>query len=177
MIYNLKTCISSITRSILSAFYPLIQKICKNALTNMSSTLIVRNWVSLIQKQYIFKKKKDLKNIELIQFPILLKPSKREDLKRKVFRNLKIDSPRDLNKVKRRIERYLDAGIKFLASEIIPGDENCIYAYVAYRDMNGKILNEWTGKKLTQYPDSFGVFASASNEAPEDCVATGKRTS
>ena len=125
-------------------------------------------------KTIYVQKKKDLKNIELIQFPILLKPSKREDLKRKVFRNLKIDSPRDLNKVKRRIERYLDAGIKFLASEIIPGDENCIYAYVAYRDMNGKILNEWTGKKLTQYPDSFGVFASASNEAPETVLLQGR---
>jgi D-aspartate ligase len=126
-------------------------------------------------KTIYVQKKKDLKNIELIQFPILLKPSKREDLKRKVFRNLKIDSSRDLNKVKKRIERYLDAGIKFLASEIIPGDENCIYAYVAYRDVNGKILNEWTGKKLTQYPDSFGVFASASNEAPEAVLLQGRK--
>ena len=66
------------------------------------------------------------------------------------------------------MENHLDSGIKFLASEIIPGGENCIYAYVAYRDMNGKILNEWTGKKLAQYPDDFGVFASASNEAPEN---------
>ncbi|MDR7665856.1 hypothetical protein RG963_08740 [Methanosarcina sp. Z-7115] len=126
-------------------------------------------------KTIYVQKKKDLKNIELIQFPILLKPSKREDLKRKVFRNLKIDSSRDLNKVKKRIERYLDAGIKFLASEIIPGDENCIYAYVAYRDMNGKILNEWTGKKLTQYPDSFGVFASASNKAPDAVLLQGRK--
>jgi len=126
-------------------------------------------------KTIYIHEKKDLKNIELIQFPILLKPSKRDDLKRKVFRNLKIDSPDDLNKVKKRIKSYLDAGIKFLASEIIPGDEDCIYAYVAYRDMNGKILNEWTGKKLAQYPDSFGVFASASNEAPEEVKIQGRK--
>ncbi|MFZ2499676.1 hypothetical protein [Methanosarcina sp.] len=119
--------------------------------------------------------KKDLVNIELIQFPILLKPSKREDLERKVFRNLKIGSLRDLNKVRKNLENHLDSGIKFLASEIIPGDENCIYAYVAYRDMSGKILNEWTGKKLAQYPDGFGVFASASNEAPEAVLLQGRK--
>ena len=126
-------------------------------------------------KTIYIHEKKDLKNIELIQFPILLKPSKRDDLRGKVFRNLKIDSPDDLNKVKKEMENYLDAGIKFLASEIIPGGDDCIYAYVAYRDMNGKILNEWTGKKLAQYPDNFGVFASASNEAPEEVKIQGRK--
>ena len=72
------------------------------------------------------------------------------------------------------MENYLSAGIRFLASEIIPGGADCIYAYVAYRDMNGEILNEWTGKKLAQYPDDFGVFASASNEAPEDVKIQGR---
>ncbi|HWR25001.1 MAG TPA: hypothetical protein VN278_02095, partial [Methanosarcina sp.] len=54
------------------------------------------------------------------------------------------------------------------------GNESCIYAYVAYRDMQGRILNEWTGKKLAQYPNSFGVFSSASNEAPEEVRILGK---
>lgn len=126
-------------------------------------------------KTVYIHEKKDLENIELIQYPILIKPNKREDLKGKVFRNLKIENPEDLNKVRQSIETYLDAGIKFLASEIIPGDDDCIYAYVAYRDMNGKILNEWTGKKLAQYPDNFGVFSSASNEAPEDILLQGRK--
>jgi predicted ATP-grasp superfamily ATP-dependent carboligase len=41
--------------------------------------------------------------------------------------------------------------------------------------MNGKILNEWAGRKLSQYPDSFGVFASASNEAPEEVKILGRK--
>jgi predicted ATP-grasp superfamily ATP-dependent carboligase len=125
-------------------------------------------------KTIYIQEKKDLKNLELIQFPILVKPSKRDDLRGKVFRNLKIDNSDDLNKVKKEIENYLDNGIKFLASEIIPGEGDCIYAYVAYRDMNGKILNEWTGKKLAQYPGIFGVFASASNGAPEEVRKQGR---
>jgi predicted ATP-grasp superfamily ATP-dependent carboligase len=126
-------------------------------------------------KTVFVQEKRDLKNIELIQFPVLLKPSKREDLKKKVFRNMKLESPEDLYQVREDLESYLAAGVKFLASEIIPGDGNCIYAYVAYRDMHGKILNEWTGRKLAQYPDNFGVFASASNEAPEEVMMQGRK--
>jgi D-aspartate ligase len=125
-------------------------------------------------KTIYIKVKEDLEKIKLIQFPILLKPNKREDLKKKIFRNMKIDGPEDLNKIRKVMETHLADGVKFLASEIIPGNDDCIYAYVAYRDMNGKILNEWTGKKLAQYPDSLGVFSSASNEAPEEVMIQGR---
>ncbi|KKH99277.1 hypothetical protein EO95_17050 [Methanosarcina sp. 1.H.T.1A.1] len=125
-------------------------------------------------KTILLQKKDDLENIKTIQFPVLLKPNKREDLRRKVFRNLKIDNPEDLKKVQKEIENYLDTGIKFLASEIIPGNGDCIYAYVGYRDQKGRTLNEWTGKKLSQYPDNFGVFSAASNEAPEEVLVQGR---
>lgn len=125
-------------------------------------------------KTILLQKKEDLKNIKTITFPILLKPNKREDLRRKVFRNLKIDDSEDLEKAKKNIEGHLESGIKFLASEIIPGDGSCIYAYVGYRDRKGRILNEWTGKKLSQYPDNFGVFSAASNEAPEEVLVQGR---
>jgi predicted ATP-grasp superfamily ATP-dependent carboligase len=125
-------------------------------------------------KTIIIQKKEDLENIKTLQFPVLLKPNKREDLRRKVFRNLKIDNPENLKKLKKIIEKYLDSGIKFLASEIIPGNGDCIYAYVGYRDQKGWILNEWTGKKLSQYPDNFGVFSAASNEAPEEVLIQGR---
>lgn len=66
-------------------------------------------------------------------------------------------------------------GIDFLASEVVPGDDAQIYAYTAYRSPCGRILSEWIGKKLTQYPDRFGVFSSASNEAPEEVRALGRK--
>jgi predicted ATP-grasp superfamily ATP-dependent carboligase len=64
--------------------------------------------------------------------------------------------------------------VSFIASEIIPGDGSNIYAYVGYRSMEGRILNEWTGKKLSQYPDDFGIFSSASNLAPVEVLEQGK---
>lgn len=125
-------------------------------------------------KTIFIKEKKDLEKIESVPFPILLKPTAREDQKTTVFRNMKINRLEEFEIIRSKIENYLNDGIKFIASEIIPGDESCIYAYVAYRDMRGRILNEWTGKKLAQYPDSFGVFSSASNKAPEEIRALGR---
>lgn len=110
-----------------------------------------------------------------IQYPILIKPNKRDDLKKKVFRNMTLENESDLHKNREKLENYIDAGISFLASEIIPGDGSCIYAYVGYRNKKGEILNEWTGKKLSQFPDDFGVFSSASNEAPDVISEQGRK--
>ena len=116
----------------------------------------------------------DLKKILSIQFPVLIKPTKREDLKVDVFRNLPLNNRKDFEENWQKLQHYLSLGITFLASEIIPGGGSNIYAYTAYRNQNGDILNEWTGKKLSQFPDDFGVFSSASNEAPDDVLMHGK---
>jgi len=70
---------------------------------------------------------------------------------------------------------YSNKNTTFLASEFIPGDDTNIYAYVGYRSQDGEILNEWVGKKLTQYPDIFGVFSSGSNEAPKIVKEQGRK--
>jgi D-aspartate ligase len=117
--------------------------------------------------------KDDLRSID-IHYPILIKPNKREDLKVNVFRNVTFESEKDLHQNIGELEKHIDSGISFLASEIIPGDGSCIYAYVGYRNKNGEILNEWTGKKLSQFPDDFGVFSSASNEASDTVRIQGR---
>lgn len=109
----------------------------------------------------------DLVNIHTLQFLVLLKPSKREDLNRNIFRNMQLQSPEDLEKVEKELKIYLNNGIRFLASEIIPGDEDRLYAYVAYRAMNGKILNEWVRKKLAQYPIILEDFQAPQTRPPK----------
>jgi predicted ATP-grasp superfamily ATP-dependent carboligase len=125
-------------------------------------------------KTLIIEKIDDLDKVASIQYPILIKPNKREDLKVQVFRNLQLDSKNDFEKNEGLLKDYLKMGISFLVSEIIPGDGSNIYAYVGYRNQQGIILNEWTGKKLSQYPNDFGVFSSASNEAPEEVLTLGR---
>lgn len=120
------------------------------------------------------KTKNDLDNIN-IQYPVLIKPDKREDLKIDIFKNIIIENQSDLIKKKEKISKFIDMNITFLASEIIPGNGNCVYAYIAYRNKNGIILNEWSGKKLSQFPNDFGIFASASNKSPEIVSKQGRK--
>lgn len=116
----------------------------------------------------------DLSRLESFVWPVIIKPTSRKDLTTTVFRSLILQSKQDLDGHLDELLRYVDEGISFLASEIIPGDGSNIYAYVGYRSKSGKIINEWTGRKLSQYPDDFGVFSSASNEAPDDVLIQGR---
>src|SRR5690606_14677023 len=73
-----------------------------------------------------------------------------------------------------RLKDFIGQGVEFIASEFVPGDDTNIYAYTCYRSQDGTIQNEWTGKKLTQYPDNYGVFCSASNEATSEVLEQGR---
>ncbi len=118
---------------------------------------------------------RDIAEIEKMLFPVLIKPNKRDDLVTDVFRSLLLRDNEELEKNKNKLRYFLDKNITFLASEFIPGDDTNIYAYVGYRSKKGEILNEWIGKKLTQYPDKFGVFSSASNECTEIVKQQGRK--
>jgi predicted ATP-grasp superfamily ATP-dependent carboligase len=117
----------------------------------------------------------DINKIRFMKFPVLIKPNKRNDINTDVFRSLFLETIHDYSKNFDKIKYYLDKQITFLVSEFIPGDDTSIYAYVGYRSQKGKILNEWIGKKLNQYPDNFGVFSSASNEAPDIIKEQGRK--
>lgn len=120
------------------------------------------------------KTPEDLEEIPRIGFPVLIKPSKRDDASMGLFRSIVLEDLDDFRGRRAELERPLANGVSFIASEIIPGDGSNIYAYVAYRDRSGRILNEWSGKKLSQFPDDFGVFASAANRAPEIVAQQGR---
>ncbi len=121
------------------------------------------------------KQLNDVNKIETMMFPVLVKPNKRDDLVTDVFRSLFLNNVEDFYSNKEKLSCFLDKNITFLASEYIPGDDTNIYAYVGYRSQKGEILNEWIGKKLTQYPDEFGVFSSGSNECLEIVKEQGRK--
>lgn len=117
----------------------------------------------------------DLSKVKDLMFPLLIKPNTRKDITIKVFRSLRIENELVLSENKDYLEAFLQQGLTFLVSEIIPGDTNGkIFAYTAFRNKSGKILNSWIGKKLTQYPDDYGVFSSASNGSPEIIKSQGE---
>lgn len=126
---------------------------------------------------YILRKKEDLQLIETLKFPIILKPNTRDDFHFKtLFRNKVLREYSEYNAFKDILKYWVSQSVPILVSELIPGNtDGTIYAYTVCRTRDGEIIGEWIGKKLTQYPNSFGVFASASNEAPEVIREQGRR--
>lgn len=114
-------------------------------------------------------------DLENLTFPIIIKPITRQDLSIPVFRNLYLEDLEALSQNLSLINSHLKNGVGFLASEFVPGDDTNIYAYTCFKDKNGDIKNEWAGKKLTQYPDNYGVVCSASNEFTEEVLEQGRR--
>lgn len=126
-------------------------------------------------KTILIERVEDAAQILSVPFPVIVKPEKREDLTSDIFRNLILSDRDDFAAKLPRIAVALARGVSLLVSEIVPGDGSNIYAYVGYRSRDGRILSEWTGKKLSQYPDDFGIFASASNQAPPEVLEQGRR--
>ena len=116
----------------------------------------------------------DIGQIASLDFPILIKPSTRKDLSIDIFRALYLDNAEELGKQQALLLQKIEEGVQFIASEYIPGDDTNIYAYTCFRSQGGDILNEWTGKKLTQFPNNYGVFSSASNDSPEVILDQGR---
>lgn len=114
-------------------------------------------------------------DLENLTFPIIIKPITRQDLSIPVFRNLYLEDLDTLSQNLSLINSHLKNGVGFLASEFVPGDDTNIYAYTCFKDKNGDIKSEWAGKKLTQYPDNYGVVCSASNEFAEEVLEQGRR--
>jgi D-aspartate ligase len=117
----------------------------------------------------------DISRIQELEYPLLIKPDTRLDLTTNVFRNLFIKNSDELTVRKPLLIAHLKDGIPLLASECIPGDDTNIYSYSGYRSKKKEILNEWIGKKLTQFPDRFGQFSSATNVAPEIVKEQGRQ--
>ena len=106
-------------------------------------------------------------------FPFIV--ATRLDFKTKVFRSLIIEDKHQLDANLKNILSFINEGITFLVSEIIPGDGSNIYSYMAYRTKKGEIVNEWIGKKETQYPDDFGIFSSATISSEPDVLKQGRK--
>ncbi|MFA5134770.1 MAG: hypothetical protein WC505_03165 [Patescibacteria group bacterium] len=117
----------------------------------------------------------DFNAIATLMFPVLIKPDKRDDITTNIFRNRLIKNADEFKKVTPELNTFLRKGHHFIASEMVPGSGDMVFAYVGYRNKNGEIINEWTGKKLSQYPNDFGVFASASNQSPAIIKEQGRR--
>ncbi len=109
-----------------------------------------------------------------LQFPLLLKPfSRASDAYRgDAFRAERVDNIQELKALFDSIPRLREG--RFLASEIIPGGPENIWAFTGYCDSPGHVMAGWTGRKLTQRPRDFGVFSTAETRMDETVDRQGR---
>lgn len=101
-----------------------------------------------------------------ISYPCMIKPSRIHDIKAKM-RGRKGWTARDPAEFDRVLDRIPpDAGV-LLVQEIVAGAESEITLYCAHIGDDGQPREEFTGRKLRQYPPGFGS-ASLVQSAPEE---------
>ena len=111
----------------------------------------------------------DWEKLHELRFPIIVKPSTRLDVHDKIFafRNRIIEDETQAKSYYPLFRYQIAKGYSFLASEVIPGPSSeRIFAFTAYCKEDGDVVNWWTGRKLSQSPDDYGVFSTAANKAP-----------
>lgn len=111
-----------------------------------------------------------------LQYPLLIKPNSCDKNNYgKVFKTLVVETESDLVKEREHLEQYLAYGIDLLITEYIRGGDEDIYGYVGYRTKEGEIIAEWGWRKLSQFPEGSGIFATINNQCPEEVITLGQK--
>ena len=100
-------------------------------------------------------KSNDLDKVEEFKFPIIVKPVER-NRSHQVFR---LKTFHTYIQFYRTIHKYLGQ-VSFIVSKMITGPDSSIYSYGSYAK-DGNIIQDFTGRKLTQKPSHFGVAGLA----------------
>ena len=76
----------------------------------------------------------------------------------------------------RELFEQLDAlGVRLLATEIIPGEDDCYRSYYSYMDADGRPLLHFTKQKLRGYPPRMGLWSYHLTTRDPDVIDSGLR--
>jgi D-aspartate ligase len=96
-----------------------------------------------------------LKNLQDMQFPLIIKPRERD--KFLDYFNKKLFIIYDKSELIEKLRLCFKNGFKVMITEIIPGPDTQLYEYDFYVDKNGEIICGIGHVKLRQTPPNFGI--------------------
>jgi D-aspartate ligase len=110
-----------------------------------------------------------------LRYPIIVKPlTRRPETWKAIVKSgkaLRIENPDELQRL---WPRLAGAAVTLLAQELIPGPEMCVVSYHVYVDAHGKILGEFTGRKIRTYPLEYGDSTALVTTDETDVAALGR---
>ena len=110
-----------------------------------------------------------------VRFPIVVKPlTRRPDQWKSVVKSGKALRIKTAEEFRNLWPRLSASGIEMLAQELIPGGESAIESYHVYVDKNGRILGEFTGKKIRTFPIEYGDSTALETTDAQDVASLGR---
>ena len=110
-----------------------------------------------------------------LRFPIVVKPlTRRPELWKSVVKSGKASRIEDAEAFRDLWSKLNASGVEMLAQELIPGGESSIESYHVYVDADGRILGEFTGRKIRTYPVEFGDSTALETTDANDVAMLGR---
>jgi len=110
-----------------------------------------------------------------LRFPVIVKPLTRRTAQWAPLagsaKAIEVRTPAELGAL---WPQLAAAGIPALAQEIIPGPETAIESYHVYVDTRGRIVGEFTGRKIRTLPEAFGDSTALITTDAADVVELGR---
>jgi predicted ATP-grasp superfamily ATP-dependent carboligase len=110
-----------------------------------------------------------------LDFPVVLKPlTRRTDRWDPVARGAKALRADNAAELAALWPRLASAGLPLLAQELVPGEESRIESYHAYVDRHGRVVGEFTGRKIRTWPPQHGDSTALEVTRAADVAALGR---
>lgn len=115
----------------------------------------------------------DPNDLEL-RYPLIVKPAARQVHRVKEFGAAKAMLVNDPDDAKRLLDQLGPTGMTFVFQEHIPGPENQIESYHAYFDRRGRLVTDFTGRKIRTSPHEFGQSTALITTDARDLLVLGR---
>jgi D-aspartate ligase len=112
---------------------------------------------------------------EEICYPVIIKGRNVNKWRNAISRNIKVFLANDLNELRSVLQKMLGKGIPIIVQEVIPGPETNHYKYCSYVSADGKILAEFTLRKIRQNPVRFGVGIVVESVYSSELIELGRK--
>lgn len=110
-----------------------------------------------------------------LDFPVVLKPlTRRTDRWDPVARGAKALRADNAAQLAALWPQLADAGLPLVVQELVPGEENRIESYHAYVDAHGRVVGEFTGRKIRTWPPQHGDSTALEVTHAADVAALGR---
>jgi D-aspartate ligase len=129
-----------------------------------------------IPNTWLVNELSDLMHIQdEVSYPVIIKGRDVNTWRNAISRGIKVYPAIDLNELKSILQNILEKGISVVVQEVIPGPDTNHYKYCSYIAEDGKIMAEFTLRKIRQNPVRFGIGAVVESIYSPELIEIGRR--